>query len=82
MRGGAGMRDPVGKSRGVDEEADAERERVGAQPFAARFGAGEARFGREAGAFQHVQAVAGDEERPEMRGFGDVHGVSSTGVRR
>jgi hypothetical protein len=29
-----------------------------------------------------VQAVAGDEERPEMRGFGDVHGVSSTGVRR
>jgi len=51
LRRGGGMREPVGKAGGVDEEADGERERVGAQPFRARFCSREARFCGEAGAF-------------------------------
>ena len=74
LRRGARMREPVGKAGSVDEEADGERERVGAQPFEARFCSREARFRGEAGAFEDVQAVSGDEKRPEMCGFGDVHG--------
>ncbi len=37
LRRGGGMREPVGKAGGVDEEADGESERVGAQPFRGAF---------------------------------------------
>ena len=71
LRRGGGVREPVGKAGGVDEKADGERQRVGAQPFRARFCSGKARFRGEAGALEDVQAVSGDEKRPEMGGFGD-----------
>jgi hypothetical protein len=77
MRGGRGMRQPVGKSRRVHEEPDRERQRIRPQSFPAIPDSRKLGFRRKARAFKHMQPMAGYEERPQMCILGKKH-VRST----